>query len=42
MAQPTLETMMQVAKVLEVDLNEHVRFDALPDIEKKDQENANS
>lgn len=36
MAQPTLETMMQIAKVLEVDLNELVRFEALPEIEKKD------
>ena len=36
MAQPTLETMMQIAKVLEVDLNELVRFEALPDIEKRD------
>ena len=35
MAQPTLETMMQIAKVLEVDLNELVRFEALPDIEKR-------
>lgn len=35
MAQPTLETMMQIAKVLEVDLNDLVRFEALPEIEKK-------
>ena len=35
MAQPTLETMMQIAKVLEVDLNELVRFEALPNIEKR-------
>jgi DNA-binding Xre family transcriptional regulator len=41
MAQPTLETMMQIAKVLEVDLNDLVRFEALSEIEKKDQENAN-
>ena len=34
MAQPTLETMMQIAKVLEVNLNDLVRFEALPDIEK--------
>ena len=37
-AQPTLETIMQIAKVLEVDLNELVRFDALPEIEKKEQD----
>lgn len=36
MAQPTLETMMQIAKVLKVDLNELVCFEALPDIEKRD------
>ena len=40
--QPTLETMMQIAKVLEVDLNDLVRFEALPEIEKKEQESANS
>ena len=39
MAQPTLETMMQVAKVLEVDLNDLVRFEALPEIDKKEQSN---
>ena len=37
-AQPTLETIMQIAKVLEVDLNELVRFDALPEIVKKEQD----
>ena len=42
MAQPTLETMMQIAKVLEVDLNDLVRFEALPEIEKKEQESTNS
>lgn len=31
-AQPTLETMMQIAKVLDCDLNDLVRFDALPEI----------
>lgn len=31
MAQPTLETMMKIAKALDVDLNDLVRFDALPD-----------
>ena len=34
-AQPTLETMMLIAKVLEVDLNDLVRFEALPGIEGK-------
>lgn len=34
-AQPTLKTMMQIAKVLEVNLNDLVRFEALPDIEKR-------
>ena len=37
-AQPTLETIMQIAKVLDVDLNELVRFDALPEIVKKEQD----
>lgn len=31
-AQPSLETMMQIAKLLEVDMNELVRFEALPEI----------
>jgi DNA-binding Xre family transcriptional regulator len=35
-AQPTLETMMQIAKVLEVDLNDLVRFEALPEIDKNE------
>ena len=34
-AQPTLETMMLIAKVLEVDLNDLVRFEALSGIEGK-------
>ena len=34
-AQPTLETMMLIAKVLEVDLNDLVRFEALPGTEGK-------
>ena len=34
-AQPTLETMMLIAKILEVDLNDLVRFEALPGIEGK-------
>lgn len=35
-AQPTLETMMQIAKLLDVDLNDLVRFEALPAIDKKE------
>ncbi|MDE6180485.1 MAG: helix-turn-helix domain-containing protein [Phocaeicola sp.] len=31
-AQPTLETMMQIAKLLNVEMNDLVRFEALPDI----------
>jgi hypothetical protein len=31
--------MMQIAKVLEVDLNDLVRFEALPDIDKKEPNN---
>lgn len=31
-AQPTLETMMQIAKQLNVEMNDLVRFEALPDI----------
>ena len=41
-AQPPLETLMKIAKVLEVDLNELVRFEALPEIEKKEQGTVNS
>lgn len=29
-AQPTLETMMQIAQLLEVEMNDLVRFDDLP------------
>ena len=42
MAQPTLETMMQISKVLECSIDDLVRFEALPEIEKKEQESANS
>ena len=42
MAQPTLETIMQIAKVLEVDLNDLVRFEALPEIDKREQVVADS
>ena len=31
-AQPTLETMMQIAKLLNVEMNDLVRFEELPDI----------
>lgn len=31
-AQPSLETMMQIAKLLEVDMNELVRFETFPEI----------
>lgn len=31
-AQPSLETMMQIAKLLNVDMNDLVRFEALPEI----------
>ena len=31
-AQPSLETMMQIAKLLSVDMNDLVRFEALPEI----------
>ena len=31
-AQPTLETMMQIAKLLHVEMNDLVRFEALPEI----------
>lgn len=34
-AQPTLETMMLIAKMLEVGIEDLVRFEALPDVEKK-------
>ena len=31
-AHPTLETMMRIAKLLNVEMNDLVRFEALPDI----------
>lgn len=34
-AQPPMETFMQIAKLLEVDINELLRFEALPEIEAK-------
>ena len=33
--QPNLEMLMQIAKVLQVDLNDLVRFEALPEIDKQ-------
>ena len=36
-AQPTLETMMQIAKVLECQVDDLLRCEALPDIEKKEE-----
>ncbi len=35
-AQPTLETMMLIAKMLEVGIEDLVRFEALPDVEIKE------
>lgn len=36
-AQPTLETMMLIAKILEVGIEDLVRFEALPDVEIKEE-----
>ena len=35
-SQPTLETMMLIAKMLEVGIEDLVRFEALPDVERKE------
>lgn len=35
-SQPTLETMMLIAKLLEVGIEDLVRFEALPDVEIKE------
>ena len=40
-AQPTLETMMQIAKLLNVDMNDLVRFEALPEIPTQEETNEN-
>ena len=32
LAQPSLETIMQIAKLLNVDMNDLVRFEALPEM----------
>lgn len=36
-SQPTLETMMSIAKMLEVGIEDLVRFEALPDVEIKEE-----
>lgn len=36
-SQPTLETMMLIAKMLEVGIEDLVRFEALPDVEIKEE-----
>ena len=40
-AQPTLETMMQIAKLLHVEMNALVRFEALPEIPTQEETNEN-
>ena len=40
-AQPTIETMMQIAKLLNVDMNDLVRFEALPEIPTQEETNEN-
>ena len=40
--QPTLETLMKIASLLEVSLNDLVRFEASPDIEKKEKDGKES
>lgn len=40
-AQPTLETMMQIAKLLNVEMNDLVRFEALPEIPTQEETNGN-
>ena len=40
-AQPTLETMMQIAKLLNVEMNDLVRFEALPEIPIQEETNEN-
>lgn len=40
-AQPTLETMMQIAKLLNVEMNDLVRFEALPEIPNQEETNEN-
>ena len=40
-AQPTRETMMQIAKLLNVEMNDLVRFEALPEIPTQEETNEN-
>lgn len=40
-AQPSLETMMQIAKLLNVDMSDLVRFEALPEIPSPDETEEN-
>ena len=40
-AQPTLETMMQIAKLLNGEMNDLVRFEALPKIPTQEETNEN-
>ena len=40
-AQPTLETMMQIAKLLHVEMNDLVRFESLPEIPTQEETNEN-
>ena len=40
-AQPTLETTMQIAKLLNVEMNDLVRFEALPEIPTQEETNEN-
>ena len=40
-AQPSLETMMQIAKLLNVDMDDLVRFEALPEIPSPEETEGN-
>ena len=40
-AQPSLETIMQIAKLLNVDMNDLVRFEALPDMPSREKTEEN-
>ena len=41
LAQPSLETIMQIAKLLHVEMNDLVRFEALPEIPTQEETNEN-
>lgn len=41
LAQPSLETIMQIAKLLNVDMNDLVRFEALPDMPSREKTEEN-